>query len=197
MSPKLLSSSSFFLFVFLIDQDLAALVRAGGCPCGGRLHVANYHRKPRGVPDDLPESFTLAFSFSCDRDGCRKRATAPSVRFLERKVYVGLAVVLVIAMRQGLTPYGERQVRAQLGIDRRTVERWRRYWLESFPARAAWQELRGLLPSHFDATRLPLALLEHFGAAASDDPTVFIRTFLRIAGVAYARLDLVTLWDGR
>ena len=31
------------------------LLRKKACPCGGRLHSANYLRKPRGTPVQLPE----------------------------------------------------------------------------------------------------------------------------------------------
>jgi hypothetical protein len=35
-------------FLYAIDQDLAETTRNGGCPCGGRLRLANYHW---GLPD--------------------------------------------------------------------------------------------------------------------------------------------------
>ncbi len=81
-----------------------------GCSCGGRLHSANYPRAPRGGPDHLPEEYRSRFSFCCDRDGCRKRMTPPSVRFLGRKVYLGAVVILVSAMRQGPTPRRVREL---------------------------------------------------------------------------------------
>jgi hypothetical protein len=87
-----------------IDQDLAETTRKKACPCGGRLHSANYLRKPRGTPLQLPEPQRLRLSFCCDRDGCRKRVTPPSVRFLGPKVYLGVFVILISAMRQGPTP---------------------------------------------------------------------------------------------
>ena len=58
-------------------------------------------------------------------EGCRRRHTPPSVRFLGRRVYVGLVVVLVSAMRHGLTAPRVQRLREQLGIDRQTLERWR------------------------------------------------------------------------
>ena len=78
-------SASFWSFLLAVDEDLAEKTRKKGCPCGGRLHCANYLRKPRGTPDQLPEPQRLRLSFCCDRDGCRKRVTPPSVRFLGRK----------------------------------------------------------------------------------------------------------------
>ena len=88
--------AEFWSLLFEIDQDLAETTRKNGCPCGGRLHRANYPRKPRGGPDTLPETYQLRLSFCCDRDGCRKRVTPPSVRFLGRKVYLG-ALILIVA----------------------------------------------------------------------------------------------------
>ena len=51
--------ASFWAFLFSIDQDLAEQARQKACPCGGRLHRANYPRKPRGGGEDLPEAVRL------------------------------------------------------------------------------------------------------------------------------------------
>jgi len=82
-------TAKFWSFLFAVDQDLAETARKNACQCGGRLHCANYPRKPRGTPLQLPEPQCLRLSFCCDRDGCRKRVTPPSVRFLGPKVYLG------------------------------------------------------------------------------------------------------------
>jgi hypothetical protein len=94
-------NASFWLFLFSVDRDLAETAHKQTCSCGGRLHVANYPRKPRGAGDDLPSEYGYRLSFCCDREGCRKRVTPPSVRFLGREVYLGVVVNLVNAMRQG------------------------------------------------------------------------------------------------
>ena len=124
MYHDLLRDASFWLFLFSVDQDLAETARQKACPCGGRLHCANYPRKPRGGPDDLPEEYRYRLSFCCDRDGCRKRVTPPSVRFLGRKVYLGAVVILVAAMRQGPSPRRVRELSDLFGADRRTIARW-------------------------------------------------------------------------
>ena len=49
-------TARFWWFLFAIDQDLADAIRKIGCSCGGRLHSADYLRKPRGVPAGLIES---------------------------------------------------------------------------------------------------------------------------------------------
>ena len=77
MYQTLPPAASFWPFLFVIDQDLAETTRRQGCPCGGRLHRADYPRKPRGAPDKLPGTYNTRFSFCCDRDGCRNRATPP------------------------------------------------------------------------------------------------------------------------
>ena len=110
MYHEFLSSASFWLYLLAVDQDLAAETRNKGCPCGGRLHCANYPRKPKGTPAQLPESQLIRLSFCCDRDGCRKRATPPSVRFLGRKVYLTAIVILISAMRQGPSPRRVREL---------------------------------------------------------------------------------------
>jgi len=97
-------AARFWSFLLTIDQDLAETARKKACPCGGRLHCANYLRKPRGTPVQLPEPCRVRLSFCCDRDGCRKRVTPPSVRFLGRKVYLGAVIIVISAMRQGPTP---------------------------------------------------------------------------------------------
>ena len=133
MYHDLARNASFWMFLADVDEDLAETARSQACPCGGRLHRANYPRKPRGGPDDLPAVYRYRFSFCCDRDGCRKRKTPPSVRFLGRKVYFGAVVVLVSALQQGPSPRRVRELSKLFGADRRTIARWRVFWREHFP----------------------------------------------------------------
>jgi len=144
-----------------VDADLAERVQQGGCQyCSGKLHRANYERKPRsGQPQSEP---VLRDSFCCDREGCRKRHTPPSVRFLGRRVYWGVIVLLVSAAHHGLTPARLHALREALGIDRRTVERWRQWWLTSFVRSPFWKWARAWFPSAPDAERLPLSLAQVF-----------------------------------
>jgi hypothetical protein len=161
MYHELPRSATFWLFLFSVDQDLAQSVREKACPCGGRLHRANYPRKPRGA-EDLPKDYDYRFSFCCARDGCRKRVTPPSVRFLGRKVYLFAVVVLVSAMRQGPSPRRVRELSQLFGADRRTIARWRVFWQEYFPQTPFWKSARGLLPATADIVLLPWSLLEAF-----------------------------------
>jgi hypothetical protein len=121
-----------------IDQEGAEEAQKNGCQhCGGRLHRANYERKARGGPD-----WNLRDSFCCAEDDCRRRLTPESVRFLGRRIYAGFIVVLVSAMIHGLKPERLERIREILGVDRRTVERWRQWWLEAFVRGSFWRAAR-------------------------------------------------------
>ena len=144
-----------------VDGDLAEEVRQRGCIyCGGKLHRANYERKPRSGSPRIEE--LLRDSFCCDQDGCRKRHTPPSVRFLGRRVYWGVVVVLVSAVRHGLTPERMRVLRKALGIDRRTVKRWRQRWLETFVQSSFWKRARARFMPPLAEAILPLSLGQAF-----------------------------------
>ena len=113
-------------FSSLISQDIAIATRWGRCPlCSSVLHSAQYRRKPRGRPAGLGEEHDWRFSFCCARDGCRTGRTPPSLRFLGRKVYLAAIVVLIAIMREGATTARMRQLSELIGVNRRTVERWR------------------------------------------------------------------------
>jgi len=154
--------TSFWLFLFSIDQDLAEKTRNKRCMCGGRLHSANYPRKPQGGRGELPKQYNSRLSFCCERDGCRKRATPPSVRFLGRKLYLAAVVTLVAAMRQGPSPRRVSQLSELFGADRRTIARWRVFWNEHFPQTRFWKIARAVVVPVVEITALPLSLLQAF-----------------------------------
>ena len=146
-----------------VDEDLAGECRAVGCRyCGGVLHSAKYERKPRG-PEGF-EGWDRRDSFCCEREGCRKRHTPPSVRFLGRRVYVSVVVMVVGAMVHGVKRGRVERLRQVLGIDARTLERWRRWWLETFVRTGFWKGAKGRCMPPVDPARLPLSLVERFGA---------------------------------
>lgn len=168
MYHDLLRDARFWSFLFDVDCDLAETARQQACPCGGRLHRANYPRKPRGGPRDLPAEYSSRISFCCARDGCRKRVTPSSVRFLGRRVYLGAVVILVAAMRQGPTPRRVRELSDLFDADRRTINRWRAFWQEYFPLTTFWKVARGRLVPAVKVDVLPLALLEAFVRSGQD-----------------------------
>jgi hypothetical protein len=152
----------FWSFLLAVDQDLAAEARKKACRCGGHLHSANYPRKPRGTPAQLPEPVCLRLSFCCDRDGCRKRVTPLSVRFLGPKVYLGAVVILISAMRQGPSPRRVRELSTRFGADRRTIARWQVFWRERFPQTPFWKIERARLVPIIEIVNLPYSLVDAF-----------------------------------
>jgi hypothetical protein len=155
-------TARFWSVLFAIDQDIAETARKEGCSCGGRLHYANYLRKPRGTPVQLPEPQRVRLSFCCDRDGCRKRTTPPSVRFLGRKVYLGVIVILISAMRHGPTPRRVRELSKRFNADRRTIARWQVFWREHFPLTRFWKIARARLVPAVEIFSLPYSLVDAF-----------------------------------
>lgn len=159
MSHRFLNDAMLYRLLIKIDRDLAKNVKEASCPfCGKRLDVANYLRKPRGIPDSvtLDDDFARRFSFCCDK--CRLRATPPSVRFFGRKFYVGFLVVLITALSQGPSPSGKKVIR-KIGIDRRTLKRWQQWWREVFPKGKFWKAAKpGLHPKRPVDAGLPLTL---------------------------------------
>ncbi len=162
-----------------MDRDLAAAARMELCTvCGDVLHAADFTRKPRGGPPGLGREHDIRFSLCCAGRECRKRHTPASVRFLGRKVYIGASVVLVSAMRHGATPARMRKLREHIGVSRRTVERWRRWWREAFAESAFWRAAAAAFMPPAEPGRLPLSLLERF---AGDDEARLV-ALLRFLG---------------
>ncbi len=105
MYQAVLADAKFHEQLLAFDRDLAASARAARCwRCGGALHSGSYARKPRGVPAGLGQEHAEHFSFSCAVDGCRKRTTPTSLRFLGRHVYLATVVTLISVLMLGTTP---------------------------------------------------------------------------------------------
>ena len=172
MCHVLLQDPRFFALLLTIDRDQASQTRAAGCSCEGRLHCANYPRKPRGCLGEFRTSFDHRFSFCCAT--CRKRTTAVSVRFLGRRVYLALVVVLSSSRQAGSNSAA--LALGSLAIPLRTLERWRAWWHEAFKHTALWRGASGGFMPSLDLERLPDALLERFvGADASQRMSTMLR----------------------
>lgn len=164
-----------------IDADLAAKARAAGCPtCGGRLDVANYPRKPRGA-DGLGTDYDVRASFCCAVEGCRRRRTPPSVRFLGRKVYVGAVVVLASALARGPTKTSVTRLSAALGITRRTLTRWCRWWSTTFATSRFWESVRGRFVPAAEVTMLPASALARMTATIHEPVVALLHVLAPIS----------------
>lgn len=180
MCPSSPWDARLFETLAKFDEDLAAEAQAAGCRkegCGGRLDRANYPRKPRGAP--LPVGYDKRHSFCCAEDGCRRRVTPPSLRFLGRKVFVGVVVVLVSALRHGVTDRRARALREAAGVPRTTLARWRRWWTMTFVATSFWQQARAMLQAPVAIDELPGSLLGCFVGADETARAVKLLDFIK------------------
>lgn len=152
--------SEFFEQLRAIDEAIVDAVAAGACRfCGGPLHRGDYPRKPRGgVFADAVESHGRRFSLCCGRDGCRKRSTPPSVRFLGRRIYAG--AVVIVASVIALAAISAAAMRRATGVPPRTLRRWLRWWRGPFTTTTAFVEISGRLSPAVDTRELPLSVLE-------------------------------------
>ena len=156
----------FFEGLMAIDE--AIVVRAGSeaCRfCEGRLHRGDYDRKPRGgLLGAAAEGFTRRFSLCCAGEGCRRRATPPSVRFLGQRVYVGAIVIVasVVALARTVASAATRAT----GVPARTTRRWLRWWRGPFVATPVFVEISARLVPAVERHRLPTSILERLDADA-------------------------------
>ena len=167
MYSALLADATFHELLLAYDRDLADIARDAGCGCGGVLHSAKYPRKPRPQLGWLRPEYHWRFSYCCDVDGCRLRSTPPSLRFLGRKVYLAAIVVVVSVMQHGISEPRMRRLNGVMGVDRRTLVRWRMWWREAFTASPFWSSARAAFMPPVDEHRLPAVLLERFAGSAA------------------------------
>jgi len=167
MFGEIALGSEFFERLVEIDAEITDRVAARGCRfCGGPLYRGDYDRKPRGgAVAAAAEAFSRRFSLCCGREGCRRRATPPSVRFLGRRVYVGAAVVLasVVALATMIAAAAQRAT----GVPAPTLRRWRRWWRGPFIKTAVFFDVASRIPG-IEVRRMPVSILEAMTGGAGD-----------------------------
>jgi hypothetical protein len=182
-----LADAKFHEQLLAFDRDLSVTARAARCwRCGGALHSASYDRKPRGGPAGLGHEYAERFSFCCAVDGCRKRTTPPSLRFLGRRVYLATVVTLISALLLGITPTRLARLSVVPGIDRRTLARWRAWWRSTFTdGRFASIAMAAVAPP-IDIAGLPVSLLERFAGDVREQLVALLRFLGPLTGGASA-----------
>jgi hypothetical protein len=171
-----LADAKFHKQLLAFDRDLAASARAARCwRCGGALHSGSYARKPRGCPAGLGREYAERFSFCCAVDGCRKRATPPSLRFLGRHVYLATVVTLISALMLGTTPSRLARLSVVPGLDRRTLARWRVWWRSSFTNSPFAAVAMAALVPPVDTAALPVSLLDRFAGELREQLIALLR----------------------
>lgn len=160
MCHAFVADSRFYQLLFRMDLDMAVEVQCGGCGfCGGVLHSACYPRKPRGIRSALDETYDFRLSFCCATEGCRRRTTPPSVRFLGRKVYLSVIVVLVSALSHGLSGKRRQRLIDALDVPPQTLWRWQCWWREVVAEGPWWRIERAQFVPPLAASALPGELL--------------------------------------
>jgi hypothetical protein len=134
-----LADAKFHEQLLDFDRDLAASARAARC-----------------------QDYAERFSFCCAVDGCRKRTTPPSLRFLGRHVYLATVVTLISALMLGTTPSRLARLSVVPGIDRRTLARWRAWWRSTFTDSPFAPVAMAAVVPPIDIAALPVSLLERF-----------------------------------
>lgn len=185
MYRELLRDARFFEVLLEIDREALTRVRLLGCPrCGGRLHAAHFPRKPRGLPPSLgsaPAQYSMRFDLCCG--SCRSRTLPPSVRFLSRKVYLGVVVALATVLARGADVGAVRLLRRELGMARSTLERWRAFWKE-LSGGVLFVRLGGLLPVDLDYASLPESLLARLQGELCSRVLALLRLLSPLTGAA-------------
>lgn len=164
------STPRFFAFLLEIDRSIADEVHGFPCPiCRGKLDRGDFWRSGHGFPSGSSEELQRRFSFCCRADGCRKRVTPESVRFLRGMSYVSVVIVLLSAINHGSTS----ALAAGLKVSRQTVRRWIKWWREVFVASPFWRERRGNFMPSLSEANLAQSLVVHFGCDQKNESSAF------------------------
>jgi hypothetical protein len=176
MVPVCVVGDKILQWLVDIDEGACARVAAAGCRwCGGPLHRSDYPRKPRGGLHAVGgEVFRWRLSLCCGWDGCRRRATPPSVRFLGRRVYLGAAVIMAGIAAQALAT--AREVKRATGVPARTVYRWRQWWQTRFVESRFFEAARGRLVPPLVIADLPGSLVERFDNGGREAASALVHT---------------------
>jgi len=93
----------------------------------------------------------------------------PSVLFWGRRVYWGVVLLVVTALRQGRDQgYTVEKLKALLGVTRPTLTRWLSYFRQIFPCSQSWRRLSGRLMPPVTEHELPGGLIERFVQTRGD-----------------------------
>lgn len=150
-------------------------VAAEGCPvCDGPLHRCDCDRKPRGaLVAPAGEAFARRFSLCCRREGCRKRAMPPSVRFLGPRVYWGAVVILATIVALALRAAAK--IRRRAGVPARTTRRWLGWWQGPFLRTGVFVSICARLIGA-DVGRVPASIVDRLEGTQTQQ----VRTMLEL-----------------
>ncbi|KYF85758.1 MULTISPECIES: hypothetical protein [Sorangium] len=165
----------FFRVLVEVDEAVTRRVAAEGCPvCDGPLHRCDCDRKPRGaLVAPAGEAFARRFSLCCGREGCRKRAMPPSVRFLGPRVYWGAVVILATIVALALRAAAK--IRRRTGVPARTTRRWLGWWQGPFLRTGVFVSICARLIGA-DVGRVPASIVDRLEGTQTQQ----VRTMLEL-----------------
>jgi hypothetical protein len=91
---------------------------------------------------------------------------------------VSVVVTLLTALRHGATPERVAKLRQTVGVSRRTLERWRQWWVDDCTRTSFWRSAMGRLAEPLEKETLPLSLLECFRKPTAQEKTVDLLRFI-------------------
>jgi hypothetical protein len=119
-------------------------------------------------------------------DGCRKRTTPPSLRFLGRHIYLATVMTLISAMQLGITPSRLARLSIVPGLDRRTLARWRVWWRSAFTDSSFAPVAMAAVMPPIDIAALPVSLLDRFAGDVREQLIALLRFLGPLTGGASA-----------
>jgi len=173
----ILLSVMFSQSLFDLDEAISFDVQNKGCPCCGNLHQSNYPRKALGILEKAAELFEFRFSFCCDQEGCRKRRTPPSVRFLGRRRFSFVLVLLASVLTNGVNLRRKAQLQNLVPVSEATLRRWRNWWQKKLIVTPFWRKLCSRFASPIVPSQLPGELLNRI---PFDDPEKLVISLLSL-----------------
>jgi hypothetical protein len=182
MYHSLLTDARFHNSLFDLDRLIAEQVRQSKCLfCHGNLNQSNFPRKPRGVPEGTIADYHIRFSLCCATEGCRKRFTPPSMRFLSRKVYSSVVIFLIFLLKPTSDESRIEKLNTLLGtrLSVETLRRWRHYWNNKVPKTRTFKRAAF---SHTMSQSLPVSLLALFEKTAKQSLEMGLRWVLPLTG---------------
>jgi hypothetical protein len=150
MSHSFESFSSLYVFLQQLDLDAITKAKADPCAfCGGQLDRSDIPRKPRGAVLDLEEK-VYKYSLCCREEGCRRRNTPASLRFMGRKVFLGFFILFASSLPSKREGDSILKISGELEVSPQTLTRWLKYWREQFKMTPFWRREQGLFTPPYE-----------------------------------------------
>lgn len=160
MYTKIYLEATFWLLLSKIDEKIARFYHQIPCIyCTKKMYWGNYPRKPRGIPSIAEDFFAFRYSHCCS--GCRKRRTPPSARFLGRRVYVAIFVMMFFYPDTD-DDHSELLNSMSIGMDLMTPVRWSAWWSIDIPVSCIWKKICGPLGVNTNNEFLPHFISHQF-----------------------------------